>query len=458
MITMKDTVGYALGDAGGQLTFGLVGVFLTMFYTDVLGITPAQIAVLMFAARLWDAINDPMWGAAVDRLKPSRHGRFRQWVWRGSFPLAASAVLMFMNPGFGNAGNLVWAYITYIAYGMSYTVVNISYGSLASVISPLERDRSSLSVARSAGAGFGALPGAVLLPLFVFSTNAEGMKELDSGKLLTAVAILAGLSLIVFFAFFRMTKERVAPEAEQKPELRKTFRALLRNRPFIMLCVASMLLIGVQMYVSPLNSYLFKDYFRQPNMITLYSVFTYAPMALLLPFLGKLAGRFGKKELCAAGLAFGSLAFAAAYFIHTANVYVYLGFCFLSGIGLTFLIMEVWALVTDVIDYQGLLSGQREEGTAYALFSFTRKLGQTAAGSGSAAVLGFIGYDGKLAVQSARAISGMYTAATLVPAIAMGIMFLVLTFGYPLNKARLRDMHAQMEAKGMAAGKVKVVD
>jgi len=458
MITMKDTVGYALGDAGGQLTFGLVGVFLTMFYTDVLGIAPAQIAVLLFLARIWDGVNDPIWGSIVDRLKPGKLGKFRPWVLWGSFPLAASALIMFSNPGWGNAGNLFWAYLGYVAYDMSYTVMNVSYGSLASVISPLERDRSALSVARSAGAGVGALPGAVLLPLFVFSKNSDGANYLDSKKLFTCVLILAGISLAVFVASFLMTKERVTPEAEQKLELRRTFKALLRNRPFIMLCIASMLLIGVQMYVSPLNSFLFKDYFRQPNMITLYSVFTYAPMALLLPFLGRLVGRFGKKELCAAGLLFGSLAFAAIYFLQTTSVYVYLGFCFLSGIGMTFLIMEVWALVTDVIDYQSLLSGQREEGTAYALFSFTRKLGQTAAGSGSAVILGYIGYDGKLAVQSARAISGMYTAATLVPAIAMGIMFLVLTFGYPLNKARLAEMHEQMAARGMAAGKVKVVD
>lgn len=456
MITTKDTVGYALGDAGGQLIFGLLGVFLTMFYTDVLGITPTQVAVLMLFTRIWDGVNDPIWGAVVDRLKPGRHGRFRPWLLWGSFPLAASALIMFSNPGLGR-WNVLWAYFGYIVYDMSYTMVNVSYGSLASVISPLERDRSTLSIARSAGSGVGALPAAILLPLFVFGKNADGSSFLDSKKLLASVAVLAGLSVAVLAASFLLTKERVAPEQARKPELRKTFRALLRNRPFLMLCLTTMLMIAVQMYTAPMNSYLFKDYFRQPNMITLYSVFTYAPMALLLPVLGSLAARFGKKELCAAGLLFGTLAYTLAYFARTQNAYVYLGFCLLSGLGMTFLVMEVWALVTDVIDYQGLLSGQREEGTAYALFSFTRKLGHTAAGSGSALLLGYIGYDGALSAQSARTVSGMYTAATLVPAVALALMFLVLTFGYPLGKAKLREMHAQMAAKGEEAGKVKIM-
>ena len=456
MISAKDTIGYALGDASGQFTLSLVGIFLTMFYTDVLGISTKQIAVLMFFARLWDGINDPIWGAIVDRLKPSRYGRFRPWVLWGSVPVAFSAVMMFSNPGWGNL-NIVWAYLGYIAFDMSYTVVNVSYGSLASVISPLENDRASLSVARSLGAGLGGLPAAILLPMFVFSKDAQGANYLDGRKMLTCVLVLAALSVVVAYASFAMTKERVAAKAEQKnPQLKKTFRALLHNRPFIMMCTASMLMIATQMYISPINSYLFKDYFRRPELITLFSVFTYLPMALLLPFLGKLARRFGKKEICTVGALFGAVAYALAFFIRTENVYLYLGLSFLSGLGLTFFIMEVWALATDTIDYQSLLSGQREEGTAYAIFSFTRKLGHTAAGSGSALLLGFIGYNGDLTVQSAGTISGMYTAATLVPAIAMFLLFITLAFGYPLGKAKLREMHEQMDARDIELGKINL--
>jgi len=447
MIGAKDTIGYALGDAGGQLTFGLVGVFLTMFYTDILGITTTQIAVLMFVARLWDGISDPIWGYLIDHIKPSKFGRFRPWLFWGSFPLAVTAVILFADPGLGSQRwNLVWAYFGFIAYDIAYTVVNISYGALASVVSPLESDRASLSTFRSAGAGVGALPGAVILPLIVFSRDALGNSYLNSRSLFLSVIGLAALSLLVLLASFLMTKERVPPKAAQNLQLRKTLGALIRNRPFIMLCITSMLLIGMQMYIAPINSYLFKDYFNQPEMIAMYSLFTYMPMALALPVMGKLVRRFGKKELCAAGLLFGALVFAAMFFIQTQNIFVYLALCFLSGVGMTFLIMQIWALVTDTIDFHFLLSGgQREEGTVYALFAFTRKLGQTAAGTGSALLLGMVGYDGLQAVQTAETVSGLYTLATLVPAIAMGLMFLVLTFGYPLNKAQLQEMRAELD-------------
>ena len=446
MVTAKDVVGYALGDTGGQLTFGLVGVFLTMFYTDILGITTTQIAVLMFIARLWDGISDPIWGYLIDHIKPSRFGRFRPWLLWGSVPLAVTAVILFADPGFGTQRwNLVWAYFGFIAYDISYTVVNISYGALASVVSPLEQDRAALSTSRSAGAGIGALPGAVILPLIVFGRDALGNSYLNSRSLFLSVIGLAALSLLVLLASFSMTKERVPPKAAQNLQLRKTLRALLRNRPFLTLSTTSMLLIGMQFYISPINSYLFKDYFNQPEMIALYSLFTYMPMALALPFMGKLVRRFGKKELCAAGLLFGALVFAAAYLLQTQNIFVYLALCFFTGVGMTFLIMQIWALATDAIDCHYLLSGQREEGTVFALFAFMRKLGQTAAGTGSALLLGFIGYDGLLAAQSAETAAGLYTLATLVPAIAMALMFLVLTFGYPLNKARLQEMRAQLD-------------
>lgn len=154
-----DRFGYALGDMGGILTFSLVSSFLTMFYTDVLHFTAHSITVLMLAARIWDAVNDPMWGAFIDSRRPTRFGRFRPYILGASVPLALAAFLMFFKiPGLTNTQYLIFAYVTYIFYGMMYTGVNIPYGSLASVITSDEIERSSLSMWRSVGAGIGGLP------------------------------------------------------------------------------------------------------------------------------------------------------------------------------------------------------------------------------------------------------------------------------------------------------------
>ncbi len=221
-IKFKEKLGYAMGDMGGLLTFSLIGAFQNKFYTDVLGISPAKIAVLILVARLWDAINDPMWGAFIDSRKPTKYGKFRPYILGFSIPLAVSAVLMFtVIPGLSEAKYLLFAYITYIAYGMFYTTVNIPYGSLASVITDDEKERSTLSMWRSVGAGVGGVPGTIILPLIVYNTttNDAGVKiqTLDSTKLTVCVAILAAISIVVYYFHFKMTKERIAPvKGEQK--------------------------------------------------------------------------------------------------------------------------------------------------------------------------------------------------------------------------------------------------
>ncbi len=461
-IKFKEKLGYAMGDMGGLLTFSLIGAFQNKFYTDVLGISPAKIAVLILVARLWDAINDPMWGAFIDSRKPTKHGKFRPYILGFSIPLAVSAVLMFtVIPGLSEAKYLLFAYITYIAYGMFYTTVNIPYGSLASVITDDEKERSTLSMWRSVGAGVGGVPGTIILPLIVYNTttNDAGVKiqTLDSTKLTVCVAILAAISIVVYYFHFKLTKERIAPvKSEQKYNVFRTIIDLAKNRAFIMLCLAGMLLIAFQFYYQSTYTYLFADYYHNAGLYSLITIFTYIPMGILLFFTNKLIDKFGKKELCAAGLAFSAVASFILYFIKTDNPYVFLVFVFLSGFGQTFFTLEVWALVMDVIDYHELRTHRREEGTAYALFSFSRKIGQTLAGVGLNALLALIHYDSSAAANgqelSQEVQAKLYDISTLVPAIALALMAVILAFGYNLSKKKLPEIREELAKVREAEG------
>lgn len=452
-----DRIGYALGDMGGILTFSLVSSFLTMFYTDILHFTTASITVLMLVARIWDAVNDPMWGAFIDSRKPTRFGRFRPYILGASVPLALGAFLMFLKiPGLTNTQYLIFAYVTYIFYGMMYTGVNIPYGSLASAVTSDELERSSLSVWRSIGSGIGALPAQILLPLVVYSvvTNADGTtaKILDSNKLSLAVACLSVLTVIIFFCHFKLTKERVSilPNQQQGDySFSRTLRMLAKNKPFIVLCIISMFLICFQMYTQTIYNYLFKNYYEKPELYGIVTICTYLPMLLLLPVMGKLVRRFGKKEICAVGVGFAAIINIFMYLFRftalSANPYLFLILVFFSGAGQTFLVMEVWALVMDVIDYHELLSNRREEGTSYSVYSFVRKLGQTVAGAGVPAILGIIGYNGELASQSAQVADRLYDAATLIPAIILICMFFLLSFCYKLSKKELEKLQEKLK-------------
>lgn len=455
-ITIKDKIGYALGDMGGLLTFGLVSSFLNMFYTDVLQIPLHQIMILMFIARIWDAINDPLWGSFIDSRKPTKYGRFRPYILGASIPLAIAAVLMFTKiPGLSPAQYLIFAYITYIFYGMMYTGTNIPFGSLASVITDDSQERSSLSMWRSIGAGFGGLPAQILLPLFVYTTLESGEKILDSKKLTLAVAVLAVLTVLIYYLHFKLSKERISlPPKQNQSEysIVKSIKALSKNKPFIVLCVVSMLLIAFQMYTQTTYNYLLKNFYNKPGWYAFTTVCTYLPMACFLPFMGKLIRRFGKKELCSAGLLFAAAVNIIMYLIRFTplinNPVVFLVMLLFSGTGQTFLVLEVWALVMDVIDYHDFLSGRREEGTAYAFYSFTRKLGQTLAGVGTNALLGVIGYDVNATQtigQTAEVNAKLYDISTLIPAIVLTVMFVLLGFCYNLSKKRLEELHAQMD-------------
>ena len=326
-LPVRNYVGYAMGDMAGVLTFGTIGSFLQMFYTDILHISLGSITVLMMVARIWDAVNDPMCGALIDSRKPTKYGRFRPYVWYFSIPLALAFIATFYKvPGLTEKGYLTYAYITYILYGMMYTAVNIPYGSMASVMTTDQAERSTLSVIRSLGAGIGTALSQMVLPLFVYSTVAGGAKILDQSKLFRGVLMLAALSVVVYYLFFRLTREYVAPVKGQKSEnFLKTFGKLMKNRPFVALCLASMLLIAGSMYTQTVFNYLFKNYFEKPGLFALVTVATYLPMLLLMPFVGRLVRRFSKKGICALGSLAAALAFLVLFFIRTGNAMLFLG-------------------------------------------------------------------------------------------------------------------------------------
>ncbi len=438
-IKMKDKIGYSLGDTAGILTFGIIGSYLQIFYTNVLFISAGKIMMLLLVARIWDAINDPIWGMIVDSRKVGPNGKFRPYLKWASPLLALAAVLVFWKvPGLTDTQYLIYAYVTYIFYGMCYTAINIPYSSLASVITSDEYERSSLSMFRSIGAGIGTLASQIVLPLFVYTT-VKGTKVLDGDKLFVGVFVLSVLSILVYQWCYRWTVERVkTPEGQSHANIKKTIKYLLKNRPFIVLSIASMLLLALQQYTQTIYNYLFLNYFEKPGLYALVSVFTYLPMLILIPMIQKIVRKTGKKEICAIGMFVAAIANLILYFTHTTNPTVFFVFSFLSGFGMTFFVFEIWALATDTVDYQEKLSGQRDEGTAYAFFTFARKIGQALAGILGTGVLSLIAYDATNV--TAKTAEQMFSYATILPGIMCLAIGVLLAFLYPLSKEKLVQM------------------
>lgn len=453
-IKFKDKIGYALGDTAGTLTFGLITPFQLMFYTDVLHIDGSKAAIMLLIARIWDAINDPMWGAFVDSRKPTKRGRFRPYILGASIPLAVTAILMFMKiPGLTSLQYLIYAGITYVLYSMMYTGTSIPYGSLASVVTDDEIERSSLSMWRSIGAGLGGLPAQIILPLVVYSFNEKtGKKDiLNSDKLLYCVIALAVISVCVYFIHYKLTTERVTSSGGKSDfSIFRTLKDLVKNKEFIVISLTSMLLVVYQQFTQTAYNYLFKDYYGKPGLFALVTVCTYAPMAVLIPLMGKLIRRFGKKEICCAGIALTAvmhfIMYLAGFTGLIQNAYVFLILVFFSSAGMAALTLEIWALAMDVIDYHELKTGRKEEGTCYSVFTFMRKIGQTIAGSGTALLLSLIKYNTEaIGNQSSDVLDSLYNISTIIPAVVMGLNFVLLAFLYKFGKKELAAMHEKLE-------------
>lgn len=434
----RDKLGYLFGDFGNDFFFILTTSFLMVFYTDVFHISAASVGILFLIARLWDAFADMAWGRFIDTRKATPKGKFKPWILRMSVPLVISGVLMFVNiPGMSNGFYLAWAFVTYIVWGTLYSTVNIPYGSMASVITNDPVERTTLSTWRTMGAMLSGLIIGVLGPMIVFVDN-----KISADRMFMAAVVFGVLALCCYAACYKLSTERiVAPEVtEEKADLRKTMKGLVKNKPLISILAASLIMLVCTMLSSAVNTYLFKDFFGNTAAMSLIGLVQIGATFLAIPLAKPLVARFGKKEVASVGMLLTSLTYFLLYFLPDPSVSQ---FIILSGIGMFgmgFMSIVTWAFVTDVIDYHEFLTGLREDATVYALYSMARKVGQAIAGGIGGFAIAAVGYNAALTKQTEETLHGIFSLSTLVPGLIYLIVFLILTFFYPLNKKKTNQL------------------
>ena len=452
-IKAKDKLGYAMGDLASCLVFGLTQSILNKYYTDVLEISVLSVMIMTIVARIWDAINDPIWGRIIDGAKVRKDGRYRRWIKIFAVPVALAAVLMFADVrGFSAGGKLAWIYVSYILFGMLYTCINIPYGSLAQVITSSDKERSSLSVFRSIGSTFGAMP-AMVLASMCYVKLADGSSQMDYHKVLVGVIAIAVLSVLAYLLCYAWTKERVEsrPAPREKGQTMKVIRLLLKSRPFMAVSLASMLFLAAQMFGQGYNTYLFHHYFKAPGMTMLPTVFQYLPVAVVMFFATRLGNRFGRREVCSYGILLAAVFYLALFVLALfgiTNVWLYLAACLASGVGTAFIFLLIWAMATDAIDYNKVAFGLNDEATSYAFYSFMRKLGQTVATILINVPLLRIGYSGSTLNTEGltpAALKSMYNSSVMIPAVLFLMVFVILRFFYPLSKQRIAELQTEKE-------------
>lgn len=446
----RDRVGYLSGDLGNDLMFLFASSYLMVFYTNVAGLSAVHVGTLFLLTRVLDGFTDVLWGRFLDRHTPSRAGRFRPWIARAALPLVVSSALLYMPfvADWSYGGRLAWAAVTYLLWGsVFYTMVNISYGSLASVMTPDTTQRASLSVFRGVGANIAGLLTALVPPLVLYAT-VDGVSQVVPGAFVAVGAAVSVLSLAFYTACYRMTHERVvAPPRAQSRSFGRLIRSLARNRALLALMGTNLVLMLSSLMVNTVAAYLWLVYFNDGRLSAFALLAGTVPGLLISPALPALVRRFGKKEVIVTALAGLAAVYLLLYALGTGSPAVFIALSMLGGFGLGTYNLLVWAVVGDVVDDEEVRSGERDDGTVYAVNTWARKLGLAAAGGLGGYALALIGYDSGATTQSADTVQGIYTVATLVPGVLYTGAALLLLLAYPLSRRRVLQNTATLLAR-----------
>ncbi len=444
---MRDKIGYMFGDFGNDFTFLLSSMFMLKFYTDVMGISPGVVGVLMMAARFVDAVTDVTMGQIVDRSKPTKDGKFKPWIRRMCGPVAIASFLIYQGEfaGMAYGFKVVWMVVTYILWGsIFYTSINIPYGSMASAVSDKPEDRSQLSTWRTIGSTLAGLVIGVGTPMVAYSV-VDGNTVLSGTKMTIIAGVFSVMGIICYLLCFNLVTERIPIEANnEKLNIGKLLKSLLTNRALLGIILAAILLLLAQLGMTGIAGYLFPNYYGSAGAQSVSSlVGSIVALVICAPLATKLSAQFGKKELSIVSCLCGAVSYLVCLIVKPQSPYVYIVFYAVAYAGLGFFNMVIWAMITDVIDDAEIRNNVREDGTIYSLYSFARKIGQALSSGMVGGLLSMIGYTQETAFDPAVT-EGIFKMSCWVPIIGLAAVAAALYFVYPLNKKRVDANSAEL--------------
>ena len=447
---MVDKIGYMFGDFGNDFTFILASLFLMKFYTDVMNVDGAIVGMLMMLARVVDAFTDVTMGQIVDRCRPTGKGKFMPWLLRMSGPVALASLLMYASwfADMSMSFKVAWMFGTYLLWGsVCYTGINIPYGSMASAISANPDDRAELSKWRTVGGALASIVIGVVVPLVVYNTDALGNQILSGSKMTIVAAVCSVGAVICYLLCHHMCTERVKVErVEEKFDLKEIFNSLIHNKALMAIVLSTLGALIAQTTLGGMASYIYPNYFRNTAA---QSVCTAAGVVVTLicsVFVLKMTDRFGRRETAIGAAFFSSAVLVITWVMQTANAWVYTFLYALVYAGYGIFSLITWAMITDVIDDTEIKTGQRSDGTVYAVYSFSRKMGQASATGLYGLLLSMIGYSAETAFEPAVT-KGIYDITCLVPLMGFVVLGVVLKFMYPLDKETVLANAKKLEEK-----------
>ena len=440
---------YGVGNFACQLSFTMVNMYLSYFYTDVFGLTPAAVALLLLVAKVWDGINDPMMGVLMDKSY-KKVGGYRTYIVLGTVLLVIFTILTFTVPGLGGTGKLVYAYVTYIGLGMSYTVMNVPYGALPSRMTDNPKRLNQMFASSMwAGALGSTVLGMCTLPLVRMLGN--GVQEAGYQKTAIVYAVLALILILITVKICKENKDIARAKeilAEQSGSDGMTIlgflKSVFKNRN--LLCVFSYMFLAMFSQIGRATTAFYYYMYCVGNTALASVLMSLSSLVslVLIPFVPALIGKFGKKKVVIVsqliqviGLI---LMFVGPYtnipYTIFANIVYGLGGGYSSCVG---------AMIVDALDDYEVKTGVRNDGIAFALNGLMTKISSAIAGSVILMVMAFFGYTNGSDL-TAGALQGINIGVNIVPLIAAAAAIIPMLI-FDLTEEKMQGIRKELSVR-----------
>ena len=453
---IRDSLAYAAGDFGCNMSFALKGT-MAIFWTQFMKMDSVIYGILLILVQVWDAINDPLIGTIIDNDKRTNYkrGKFLAYIWLGSIGLLVAGAMCFI-PFVKDASSLIKGIVFvagYILWDAFYTIANVPYGSLLSLISDKPADRASLSAWRSVGSLIAQVAAMVLLPILIYDSN----NNIKGGTVFIIALIMGAIGFVAFQFMIRNTVIRVDENAKCNEDAPKfniwvAMKNFARNRPAVGATLAAMgMFLGMQGATTAVTV-MFQSYFKNVALSGVVSAFAMIPIVCFTPLARKLVVKYGKKELAT----FGALCSVAACVLmlvlpispNGTGLILYIVCQFINSLGMGIYSTVSWDMMGDAIDYNEWKNGTREEGTVYSLHSFFRKLAQGVGPSLALVVMAALGYSEvnggnqlfSVALNMRYLVAGLFLFSAVMQFVGLALI-------YNLDKKTLAKMNEELAAR-----------
>ena len=449
-----DKFSYAAGDFGCNMSFALKG-YLTLFWTQFMGIDQMVMAGLLLLVQVWDAINDPLIGAMVDADKHKyKRNKFLAYINVGGIGLTVAGALCFLPfPQMNGIVKMILFVAGYIIWDAFYTVANVPYGSMLSLITDDPAQRGELSSFRSAGSMVAGVLTGILVPMLVYDAS----NNLMGDRMFWFALILGGIGLCFFQFMIRTTEIRVDTEVRAGEDIPKfnvlvALKNFFRNRAAVGATLAAVATFIGMYGAQTATQVLFQSYFKNAQISGLVGMMSYLGMFLFMPFIKPLVNKVGKKEGCAVGCVVTCAAYILMFVLPItpdgAGLMWFVVCQIIAAVGNGFGTCVGYAMMADAMDYEEWKFGERNEGTTYAMHSFFRKLAQGVGPSLGLVLATWVGYDAALKANQPAAVAlnmryltpAMYLFAAVLSLVSYGII-------YNLDRKTLNQMKTDLEER-----------